>query len=225
MTAVRVQRGDLAWAIKAALPHACRDMDLPVLAAVRIEAAADGTVYAVATDRFTFGAAWIPGVRDRDGTPVAAALLSVPDARELARRMAGDGNQAADLEFYDDGELTVDYRVRYPAAVDDDPFDYPEWRKLLGQVLRAKPALPAANQGLNPEFLGRFAAGRRPGNTGRALTFMPVSKGATDLVCSVLGEQFAGAIMGVRFYKRSPEDHDPAAAYRADWLARTGAAS
>jgi hypothetical protein len=222
MTAVRVQRGDLAWAIKAVIPHACRDLDLPVLAAVRIEADPDGAVYAVATDRYTFGAAWIPGSRDHDDTPVAAAMLSIPDARELARRMAGEGDQPADLQFYDDGELAVDYRVRFEPWTEEP--EYIEWRKLLGQVLRAKPALPAANQGLNPEFLGRFAAGRRPGNTGRALTFMPVSKGATDLVCSVLGEQFAGAIMGVRLTPSSDAPGTPAE-FRADWLARTGAAA
>lgn len=217
VTAVRVQRGDLAWAIKAVLPHACRDTVIPELAAIRIEAGRDGAVYVVATDRYTFGAAWIHAAGQYD-IGVAGALLSVPDARELARRMAGDGDDPADLEFYDDGELAVDYRVRYEPWTEAP--EYIEWRTLLGQVLRARPALPAPNQGLNPEFLGRFASARRPGNTGRALTFMPVSKGATDLACSVLGEQFAGAVMGVRFYRSADCDADPAPAYRADWLAR-----
>jgi hypothetical protein len=132
--------------------------------------------------------------------------------------MAGDPDQPADLEFYDDGELAVDSRVRYEPWTEAP--DYPDWRRLLTQVLRARPALPAPHQGLNPEYLGRFAPARRPGNTGRALTFMPVSKGATDLICSVLGEQFAGAVMGVRFYKPADCDTDPAPGYRADWLAR-----
>lgn len=223
MTAVRVHRGDLAWAIKAVLPHAARDTVIPVLAAVRIEAAPDGTVYAAATDRFTIASAWIPGARDTTG-PAATALLTVPDARELARRMAGGGHVGADLKFYGD-ELAVDYRVRYAAAVDENRSPYPDWRLILAQILLARPALPVAARGLNPEYLGRFASARRPGNTARALTFMPVSKGIGDLVCMVLGEQFAGAVNGAQLWRDTCAGHGSPAEVRADWLARIGAAT
>lgn len=221
MTAVRVHRGDLAWALKAVLPHAGRDMTLPVLAAVRIEAAPDGTVYCAATDRYTVASAWIPTTLPPAGASgPLTALLTVSDARELARRMAGDSDQGADLKFYGD-ELAADYQVRYAAAVGEDLAGrYPDWRQILGSVLRARPALPAATQGLNPEYLGRFAAGRRRGNSARTLMFMPVDVGEANIACSVIGEQFAGAIMGAPFRTAPAADQGSPAGYRADWLAR-----
>ena len=224
MTAITCHRPDLRWALAACLPHVARGLDTTArLHAVRLELE-PGTLYAVATDRYTLGCAAIP-VR-YDGDP-ATALIAADDARELVKRLARRDDSPAVLELYEDGDIAVDYRVRYSSLRYPGPWragqvlDYPDWRTTLSQLVHAAPAVPGRADGLNPEYLGRFTCARRPGCASRALTVMPVASRGSRADAVVLGEWFAGAVASTRL---DCSDYDPRAVL-ADWRARLPEAS
>lgn len=210
MTTLTVGRGELAWALKAVLPHASRNDILPVLGAVAVEVDADGRLWCAATDRYTIGATWTQGAAT--SAEPGSTLLEIADVKDLLRRLKGVGD--VDLELYGDGDLTVGYRVRYSRAGGDAdyPLEFPDWRKLLGAMLRWPASTPARTHQVNAEFMARFAAAA-PADHRSGLTFMPVRKSARVHACVVVGGRFAGVAMGTAL---DAPDPDPAAML-ADW--------
>ena len=213
---------ELAWALRAVLPHVSHVPELPELCAVRVEAG-PGVVYVTATDRYTFAAAWTAGMPGgAPGGTWPAALVAAADARELLRRLRAAGDGTTELAWYDDGELAVDYRVRYARAA---PRAYPDWRKLALAVLGSRPELPGALSGIRPDYMARFAAGIHPANVHRTLSYIPVRRStAGNWPVAVLGPQFVGAVMDVRLPAQPDRygsgTYEPPAATRADWLRR-----
>jgi hypothetical protein len=194
---VEVSRADLAWALKAVLPHVSRDDLLPALTSVRFEADG-GYLYLVATDRYTLGVAKLTVTAPCWPDHPLAASVGHQDAQEIARKVKGNGKRdgTAELCFYEDGELALDWRSRYASQ----PGDYVDWRGLLARYLRRPAALPHAKFGYNPAYLARFQPAARDH---APLTFMPVSwpstYGETPLAATaVLGERFTGLVMSAR---------------------------
>jgi hypothetical protein len=223
-------RADLAWALKAVLPHVSRDRGLyPELEAVFFDAAGDGTLCVVATDRYTLGCATVPCLRD-PGAP-ATALIGAGDVRELAARLArqerGDKRGAARLEIYGDGDVFADWGVRYQSltwpltwpVLAGERREFIDWRKLLGRFMHAPSALPRRVDGFAGPLLARFAAAGLSG----ALTVMPVRTSADGprAAAVVLGDRFAGAIAACRV---TSTDYDPVEALE-EWRARVPAVS
>lgn len=191
---IEVSRAALAWAIRAALPHACRDHRLPVLGGVLLDLdPAAKTVYAVATDRYTFGVGRA-AIESGDHTTIAV-LLDVAGVRDLLRHLKGDG--PATLKTYPD-ELILDGFYRFRPVQIEPPrgrvHAYPDWRRMLGNVLRTRPALPARDLGYHLPLLARFASAERDRVP---LTVMPL-----DRMTVVLGQDFAGAVMGAYAVQR-----------------------
>lgn len=217
---------ELAWAIRAVLPHVSHAPELPELCAVRIEAA-PGVVYAVAMDRYTFAAAWAGAMLD--GVPDGrwpGALLATADARELLRRLRAAGDGTTELAWYDDGELAVDYRVRYAPACTWPEF--PDWRKLARDILADQPEMPGPCSGLRPDYLARFTAAVHPANVHRTLSFTRVRRGAgRNWPALVLGPQFLGAVMDVRMPDEpdllSGGAYEPPSLTRENWAGRVAA--
>jgi hypothetical protein len=200
---------DLAWALRAVLPHAAANKVLPQLGAVRLELDAAGALLAVATDTHTIGCAMVPC--DRDPGDTACALVAADDVREIIRRLRGQ--VSADLAFYADGEVVVGWTHRYPLV----PGEYPAWRPALGELLRYPARTLQREHGILPDYLARFRDAALPGGQG-ALTVMPVhddTRPAHGAVV-VIGDRFAGAVMVARLYY---SDYDPAAQL-AQWRAR-----
>jgi len=124
-------------------------------------------------------------------------LLEIrPGHNRRIRRLRGKG--ATGLIIWDDGEVTLDLRVRYPPA--PGAAHFPDWRALLGRYLRYSAGMPGKSWAYNTEYLGRFAAARRD-NTALAVVPLRIPSPyghAPGSATVVLGPDFAGAVMGVR---------------------------
>lgn len=187
---IEVDRKNLAWALRAALPHAGRDKFLPTLRGVRLDIDPHAkALYCVATDRYTLGCARVK-IEAGDHTP-AAVTLATADVRDLLRRVVpADG--LARLALYPD-EVVLDDFFRYRPAVSPPHSgcgEFIDWRKLLGPMLRKPPRLPGKDRAWNPGYLARFATARKdvPG-----VVLMPVLNAAI-----LLGADFVGAITPAR---------------------------
>ena len=195
MSTFYADRQDLAWALKAIQPHVARGDVLPALEGLRLEVAvATRTLYVVGTDRYTLGVARVPITGD-DLEPAETAI-DITACREMIRRLRGKG--ATGLIIWDDGEVTLDLRVRYPPA--PGAAHFPDWRALLGRYLRYSAGMPGKSWAYNTEYLGRFAAARRD-NTALAVVPLRIPSPyghAPGSATVVLGPDFAGAVMGVR---------------------------
>jgi hypothetical protein len=200
VSAFTCDRADLAWALKAVIPHVLRERHfMPELEGIRIEVgAASRQMYLVATDRFTLGCARVDIAGD--GIEPAGTSVHADDARDLLRRMRGKGS--AELFIWEDGEVTADSRVRYPAA--PGGADFPDWRALLGQVLRYPAGKPGMKFGYDAAYLARFAPAMEPG---RALAVMPLkARTGAGAITAFLGEHFTGAVMARRLTAASDLD-------------------
>lgn len=188
---IEVDRKELAWALRAALPHAGRDKILPQLMGVHLDIDPHAkTLFCVATDRYTMGCARVR-IEAGDHTPIGFTLATA-DVRDLLRRVVpGDG--LARLTAWPD-EVMLDDFFRYRPIANPVPgsryMDFPSWRKLLGPMLRKPPSLPGKDRAWNPGYLARFATARKdvPG-----VVLMPQRNSAV-----VLGADFAGAITPAR---------------------------
>lgn len=204
MTVLTCNRADLAWALRAVLPHASRDKMIETLCGIRLEVVpAEHTLYCVATDRYTIGAATVAFTGDHDATEVT---LPSAEVRDLLRKLtAGKGEKEARLAVADRFVLLDDfYRFRVMPVIirPGYPAKWIGWRELLGKMLRYPPGVPGPDTGYNSAYLARFATAGRPA---QAVTVMPV-RALRSAMTVVLAENFAGAVMGAR----QPETSAPA---------------
>ena len=191
MSAIRCDRADLAWALKAVLPHVLRERDyLPSLEGVRLEAdPATKTLYCIATDRYTLGVARV----DASAGEAASTVIDRDDVREMLRRLRAKGE--CELAVYDDGEVCLDWRARWQKSSD---LEFPDWRGLLTSALRRKPIVPASYHAMDPGYLARFAPASRDSVP---LVFMPVAwsdGGHPAPATVVVGDSFTGLAAGTR---------------------------
>lgn len=207
MSDLTCNRADLAWALKAVLPHASRDKKIEILCGIRLEVVpAEHTLYCVATDRYTLGAATVEFTGDHD-----AAEVTLPSAevRDLLRKLtAGNGGKEARVSVTDRFVLLDDfYRFKVMPVIirPGYPAKWIQWRDLLGKMLRYPPGVPGPDTGYNSAYLARFGQAATPEH---GVTVMPVrSTGAQrSSLTVVLAENFAGAVMG----RRQPETIGPA---------------
>jgi hypothetical protein len=194
VSVITCDRADLAWALRAVLPHVLRDRGcLPALEGVRLEvAAASKLLYVVATDRYTLGVATVPVTGDLEP---AATVIDAGDVREMLRRLKAKGE--CELAVYDDGEVCLDWRARWQQPT---TLEFPDWRGLLAPALRYPPMVPGPRHAWNPEYLARFAPAARECVP---LVFMPVAWHGRDghppaPMTVVVGEDFTGLAMGAR---------------------------
>jgi hypothetical protein len=202
MSSLSCDKADLAWALKAVLPHAlpeCGRLLLRQLCGLRLEVAA-GALYVAATDQYTLGVARVAIGGDHREFEVTLDRADVP---ELLRKLKGD--EPAMLALHDD-KIVLDGFYRYRPLVGAP--GYPSWRKILGRALRAKPCIPPPDHGGNADHLARFRSAVRSNQ--EPLVFMPVSKGRLTVV---IGQDFAGAAASIR-------SSGEARAWRAGWCAR-----
>ncbi|MFJ9374394.1 phiSA1p31-related protein [Streptomyces sp. NPDC101455] len=148
---------DLHLMFKQVAPH----MDdpengLPFISSIRLESR-DGWLYAVATDRFTVGAARRPITDGGNGTGHIPAYL-VPAVEAVLGAAADHGDKVSLTLPTDDGQLVLTVPGQEKLAVEYEPADYkgfPNWRKILHDALTAEPCtIPIA--GLTTSFLARW---------------------------------------------------------------------
>ena len=190
---ITCDRADLAWALKAVLPHTLRERGHPPsLEGVHLEAAPDDkTLYVVGCDRYTLGVARVDAVINDP----AQTIIDTPDVREMLRRLKAKGE--CELEVYDDGEVCLDWKARWQRHTE---LPFPAWRGLLGPALRYPASAPGRKWGWSAEYMARFAPAARDSVP---LVFMPVvrvpsSYGDAVPMIVVLGEQFTGLVMSAR---------------------------
>lgn len=180
---------DLAWALKAVLPHASRDETRPEVNAVRFELDG-GWLHLIATDRYSLGVARIQAAHIADGEVRASVML--PDARDLLKHVKAEHGNAA-LYVGSRGEVSLPGR---PPCAPVATLAFPDWQRVLGEALHAQPAVTPDRFGFDPALLGRFSAAKEGAN----LSFRPVlcgepgpvSGGEIPLLMLVFGERFAG---------------------------------
>lgn len=159
MTApISISAKTLRMMLAAVLPHGGVDDTLPTLNAVRLEVRG-GVLYLIATDRYSIGVARqpVPGatiapVPDQDG------LLGLADAQNLYERLEGRDVGPATIVITD-GEIAVDYgdavdswtQVRLMGST------WPDWRKVLREVLAAEPGSLDNRFGIDMRLLARFS--------------------------------------------------------------------
>lgn len=194
---IEITRADLAWALKAALPHAGRDDFMPALCGVRLDVDPEAKfLYCVATDRYTIGCARVPIIAGDH--PAADVTLPLAEARELLRRLKG--KDPSPLQVSREA-VTFDGFYRYRPVqmppLSRETKEFPDWRKVLGGMVRKSAELPADGQGYNPAYLSRFSTAS---TRHTPVSVYPV-KGPMTVV---LGENFAGAVIGVRSASNNP---------------------
>lgn len=194
---------DLAWAIKAVLPHASRDETLPEVNAVRFEMNG-GWLHVIATDRYSLGVARIQAAHIADGEIRASVML--PDARDLLKHLKAERGNAV-LYAGPRGEVSLPGRPAYaPVPI----LAFPAWHKVLGDALHAEPAAPTLRFGFEPGILGRFAAAAE--DAGLTFRLVPCAEpttrpgGERPPSMLVLGERFAG-LVAARTLDTSPEPY------------------
>src|SRR5258708_37911494 len=98
MSALNCSRADLLWALKATLPHVCRDLFVESLCGVRLEIVPDEKMlYCVATDRYTLGVATLP---IDDANEPAEVTVPTAEVRDLMRKLPDrDKKATAALEI------------------------------------------------------------------------------------------------------------------------------
>jgi Bacterial regulatory proteins, gntR family len=223
MTSISVPAGRLRDMLTVVLPHAGTDDDLPVLTAVRFEARS-GTLFLVATDRYTMGAARceIPGAAAAPPGD-ADCSLHAENAR-LILSMLKHVTGVAALAF-GDGRLTLDTGDGNTAGWPAAGGKFPDWRRTLAGMLPANTSPADASLGLNPLHLAKFAIPLGTESVeytdGPVILTARLRDGGKPVLLAARGDWFIGAAMPVR-------SADPAEPQRSDpweqWTAILAAA-
>jgi hypothetical protein len=156
-TSISVPAAKLRDMLDAVMPHAGTDDTLPSLNAVQFEVRA-GTLFLVATDRYTIGCARyvIPGADDAQ-VQDAAALLMMSEAREMRCNLGQEAGVVA-LTFSDD--LRMDAGTGWKGTWEQagsPKWKYPGWRPVLAGTLAEADAPFTLAAGIDPRYLARFA--------------------------------------------------------------------
>lgn len=207
-----IARRDLIRVLTEASLFVHKDTDLPSINSVRLEAT--GThLLAVGTDRFTLGVSSAP----YEGTPFAITLRMpavnlVLGACKLKKGAARGLLDFADLRVTPKGTLlhvTIDETVVTVPTFNDEGWQYPDWRKLLGSPTDDVAEVPGTI-GINPEYLSKL------GKIGRQAKFY--LRGPSKPVMARIGENFVGVVMPIRL----PDDSHKVWAL-PEWLGESAA--
>jgi hypothetical protein len=238
-SSVSVPAAKLRDMLAAVIPHADNDYEdsLPALEGVRFEVRA-GTLFLVATDRYSIGIARcrIPGA-EAAPVPDASAILPLDAVRELNRDLESADGTAA-LVFGEDS-LTTDTGDATGTWVTDSHLEhFPDWRKLMHDVLAGDPAELGGKLGVSPVHLAKFALSLNPADDRRYCDTplrvrivspserngVPLHSGERQPVILVTrGDWFLGALMPTRFGRLGP-DAPPQPEPWAEWAAVTAPA-
>jgi hypothetical protein len=219
--------------LAAVMPHAGGEDVLPALEAIRLEVR-DGTLFLIATDRYSIGVARcrIPGALAAP-VPDATALLPlcVTEGGLLSMLERADGTAA--LVFGEDS-LTVDTgRDSATYGTDSHPEHFPDWRKTIAGILTGEAAELGDTRGVAPLHLAKFQPGPddSPGHCEEGLRVRILSpthrKGVLlhagerePVVLLARGDWFLGALMPMRLERDGAPEPSP----WAEWAAVTAPA-
>lgn len=174
---------ELAAALTAVIPMAGVDDTLPVLCAVKFEAA-DKVLTLATTDRYTVGTYRL----DWDG-PDVDALLALRDAKELLAFAKKAKRIPLQLTFTDDELAVSDWERKATYRLMDAEF--PRWRALMPTIEDDYERF-----GVNPVFIGKFAAATDKKHADTLILSRRV--GSLKPIRVDVGERFTGLIMPVR---------------------------
>jgi hypothetical protein len=199
-----------AW-IGAVLPHAATDDTLPVLTKVVVEAA-DGVLYALATDRYTLAVSrhWPPD-------PVSGALTVTVAARALHTLLRQIKPRDSVRLTLNETGLTLDHLDRhgdpclsYRLPNAGEPLrDLADWRTWLTKRVAQAPGpilTDPRGVGLNPAYLARF----KTASDGDPLEMRP----AGSVMVVTCGVHFLGLIAAMDLTGDRETSADPL----TDWL-------
>src|SRR5450755_2309377 len=153
-TTISVPAGKLRLMLTAVLPHAGSDDSLPVLCGVNFEMRG-GTLFLVATDRYTIGVTRepVPGAIAAE-LPDQSALLPLEAARDLRRMLKKQAGVAAIL--IENGKLTVEAGFVSGSWATFADGKFPEWRGLLHRGLSGTTVPLGDKYGVDAEKLTRL---------------------------------------------------------------------
>lgn len=158
-TSISVPAAKLRDMLDAVMPHAGTDDTLPSLNAVQFEVRG-GTLFLVATDRYTIGCARyvIPGAADA-APGEAQALLTLEEARGMRRVLGHGGDGVAALTFGKGLQMDAGEQARGSwAGLKAGKWKYPDWRPVLAGMLGEADAPFTLAAGIDPRYLVRLAA-------------------------------------------------------------------
>jgi hypothetical protein len=210
---IEVKTRELTWALQATMPHASRDETVAALNAVRVEyEPGEGSLYLIASDRYTIAAARLnPEAGGR--AERAAATIPLRDVRMLLARLTG---AAAEEELA--VRITTDaliiggfykFATLESGQLPGMPGTWLNWRHMIRGFMDTAGEQLADDDAVDPALLARFKT------AGVAAVYRTVRsktprKPGTVLVIS---HNFAGACMA----HTVAGDH-PAAGAWDDWL-------
>lgn len=186
-----MNRADLSWAIKAALPHAGRTVETEVVGFEQ----RDGHLYVYATDKYTLGIARVPF----DGALPATFLLA-RDAQDLERfirpNRVPEREQAVELLVHQD-----EMHVGFDSMEGDDTAVYGTADRhfglsdMLGKVAQLWALQPTTEIVLQPRLLEKFQKAARVDV--EQCWVWPTTQDNGPAAVVAVGTDFIGAIQGL----------------------------
>lgn len=222
-TTISVPAPKLRLMLTAVLAHADAECDLPQISGVRFDYQA-GTLYLVATDRYTLGVAReaVPEAAAA-GLPDQAATLPLAGAWELRRILKRRDDKA--VVRVGDGKITVSagdvsgswVAVAPGHAAQGNP-SFPGWRELLHGFLTGTQVPMGELAAVNPAKLARLTPGPSRAHDSLNIRLLARADNGIPTLVATAGDWFIGALMLVRLGGEAA-----VARHWADWTVATAA--
>jgi hypothetical protein len=226
-TELLVSTGDLRNALRAVVPHAGQDKEVPVLQRVRFYIQG-GNIMVAATNRYTVGVGLVSiwdNTYDDDDAILDVTPGQVSEILTMFKTPKDKDDDAGDddlrlritdrfLVITDMAGLFPGKEVTWPRVANEEGF--PNLRTLIGKMVATAGTASAATMWTSGKFLGLFGPAAKVYD--QPLVIEPTSEKQGALVITV-GESFLGALMPI---KPSDESVAEAAEWRRGWDARLG---